>query len=242
MVENDEQVQAFSSEIVSLVKAFGVRAYPRYVSVKLTQLGLDFEQETTVRAMKQILDVAREVDCFVRIDMEDSPRVDKTINVYTVLRKDGYESVGLVLQSYLHRTENDLEALLPLKPNLRIVKGAYMEPANVAFQDKKTVDENYEALVQRNLSAGNHTAIGTHDERIISSLDTWIDREGIDRSLVEYQMLYGIRRDLQKKMASEGKFVRAYVPYGSQWYPYFSRRIAERPANALFVLKALIAG
>ena len=242
MVSSDDEARKSVEQILATIRAFGARPYPRYVSIKLSQLGLDLDFDKMLIAAHTIATEARENDCFVRIDMEDSSRVDATIATFRTLREEGFDNVGLVLQSYLRRTSGDLEALLPLRPNLRIVKGAYKEPSGVAYQDKATVDTEYLALARRNLLAGNVTAIATHDERIIDEMKTWLEREKIDPSLVEFQMLFGIRRDLQRRLAAEGKHVRAYVPFGTQWYPYFSRRIAERPENALFVAKAMLKG
>jgi len=242
MVTNQEEADAFRQRIKDQVVAVGNKPYPRYVSIKLTQIGLDLDFERMLDAARDIADEARRQDCFLRIDMEDSPRVDDTIRAFRTLREEGFDNVGLVLQSYLRRSMVDLESLLPLSPNLRIVKGAYKEPPSVAFRDKRSVDATFLALARTNLQAGNHTAVATHDERIIEEMKGWLDREGIDRSLIEWQLLYGIRRDLQKSLAAEGYCVRAYVPFGTQWYPYFSRRIAERPENALFIAKALLAG
>ncbi|PIE05388.1 MAG: proline dehydrogenase [Sorangium cellulosum] len=242
MASSPEEVEAFTKQILGQIEAFGTRSYNRYVSIKLTQIGLDIDFDHMLDSARQIARSARAKDCFVRIDMEDSPRVQPTIDTFRTLREEGFENVGIVLQSHLRRTDDDLKALLKLSPNVRIVKGAYKEPPSEAFQDKASVDASYRALVRRNLKAGNRTAIATHDERIIGEMQAWIAREGIDTNLVEYQLLYGIRRDLQRKLAAEGHGVRAYVPFGTSWYPYFSRRIAERPENALFVAKAMLKG
>jgi proline dehydrogenase len=181
------------------------------------------------------------VNAFVRIDMEDSPRVDATLEVFRTLRNE-FDNVGLVIQSMLHRSEKDLEGLLHLKPNLRIVKGAYLEPKSEAFSDKHSIDMHYRRLVYGNLFAGNHTAVATHDHRIIDDVKLVVEKSGIPRERLEFQMLYGVRRDLQKRLAEEGFTVRAYIPYGQDWYAYFSRRIAERPENALFVMRGMIGG
>jgi proline dehydrogenase len=242
MVTSEAEVSHFTEKIREQIVAFGARPYPRYVSVKLTQIGLDLDFTLMLDAARSIVQEAKQNDTFVRIDMEDSPRVDSTLRAFRSLREEGFDNVGLVLQSCLRRTESDLQSLLDLRPNLRIVKGAYKEPAGVAFQDKSTVDAAFLSLVRTNLAAGNHTAIATHDERILEQMLVWNGENEIPAENVEFQMLYGIRRDLQRRLASEGHFVRAYVPFGTEWYPYFSRRIAERPENAWFVAKALLAG
>lgn len=162
--------------------------------------------------------------------------------MYRRLREAGFENVGVVLQSYLKRTEQDLQALIPLKAPVRIVKGAYKEPPEVAFQDKRLVDAQFVLLCKKALESGLYTAIASHDPRIIQEIKRWTAQMGIGPDRFEFQMLYGVRRDEQKKLAAEGYTVRAYVPYGTDWYPYFSRRIAERPENLLFVARSLIQG
>lgn len=242
MVASEEQSRSFQAEILRLVQALGARPYPRYVALKLTQLGLDLSEELAFSLMSEILTEARKVGCFVRIDMEDSPRVDATLRVYRRLREAGFDNTGVVLQSYLKRSERDLEALLPLKPVVRIVKGAYKEPAEVAFQDKRIIDSQYLLLAKKALEHGLYTAVATHDPRIIAEMKRWTAERGIGKEGFEFQLLYGVRRDEQKKLAAEGYTVRAYVPYGTDWYPYLSRRIAERPENLIFVARSLVQG
>lgn len=234
--------RGFQAEIVGLIRALGARPYPRYVSVKLTQLGLDLSEDLAFSLMQGILQEARQADCFVRIDMEDSPRVDATLRVYRRLREEGYTHTGIVLQSYLKRSEKDLEALLPLKPAVRIVKGAYKEPPEVAFQDKRLIDAQYLLLAKKALENGLPTAIATHDPHLIAEMQRWTAEKGISKEGFEFQLLYGVRRDEQRRLAAEGYTVRAYVPYGTDWYPYLSRRIAERPENLLFVARSLVQG
>lgn len=242
MVTSEEMARGFQAEIVGLIRALGARPYPRYVSVKLTQLGLDLSEDLAFSLMQGILQEARQADCFVRIDMEDSPRVDATLRVYRRLREEGYTHTGIVLQSYLKRSEKDLEALLPLKPAVRIVKGAYKEPPEVAFQDKRLIDAQYLLLAKKALENGLPTAIATHDPHLIAEMQRWTAEKGISKEGFEFQLLYGVRRDEQRRLAAEGYTVRAYVPYGTDWYPYLSRRIAERPENLLFVARSLVQG
>ncbi|WP_299426211.1 proline dehydrogenase [uncultured Meiothermus sp.] len=242
MVTSEAQAQQFKTEIVRLVQEFGARPYPKYIALKLTQLGLDLSEDLAYSLMVEILAEARKVDCFVRIDMEDSPRVDATLRVYRRLHEAGFDHTGVVLQSYLKRTEQDLQNLLPLKTPVRIVKGAYKEPAEVAFQDKRMVDAQFVVLCKKALENGLYTAIASHDPYILEEMKRWTAEKGIGRDRFEFQLLYGVRRDEQKKLAAEGYTVRAYVPYGTDWYPYFSRRIAERPENLLFVARSLIQG
>jgi proline dehydrogenase len=222
--------------IFDAIEASGVNSN---VSVKLTQLGLDIDKEFCLENMDRIAAKAKEKNNFVRIDMEDSPRIDATIDIFnTLLDKYGKEHIGLVIQSYLYRSEEDVMELGKKNVNLRIVKGAYKEPASVAFPNKADVDRNYVKLCQLHMKNGNYTAIATHDENIINELKAWIKENNIPDNLYEFQMLYGVRNGLQRQLVSEGYKVRVYTPYGKDWYPYFTRRIAERPANALFVLKS----
>jgi proline dehydrogenase len=209
------------------------------VSVKLTQLGLDIDESFCLEQMDRIVAKAKETNNFVRIDMEDSPRVDATIRIFnTLLERYGREHIGLVIQSYLYRSEEDVRKLGEKKVNLRIVKGAYKEPKEVAYPDKKDVDRMYRKLVEIHLKNGCYTAVATHDEAIIQWMKRFAADHNIPRNQFEFQMLYGIAERLQLALVQEGYKVRVYTPYGKDWYPYFSRRIAERPANALFVLKS----
>ncbi len=210
------------------------------VSVKLTQLGLQINHDFCFENMDRIAAAAKEHNNFVRIDIEDSPVIDITIDIFTrLVKKYGKEHIGLVVQSYLYRTEDDVVKLGKLGATLRIVKGAYKEPKEVAFPHKSDVDANYTKIVALHLQNGNYTAIATHDEKIIEEIKSFINENNIPNNLFEFQMLYGIRTGLQKQLLEEGYKVRIYTPYGKHWYPYFSRRIAERPANALFILKSL---
>ncbi|MBA4543343.1 proline dehydrogenase family protein [Thermoactinomyces daqus] len=223
-------------DIFDAIKENGVNSN---VSVKLTQLGLDIDHAFCLENMNRIAQKAKETQNFVRIDMEDTPRLDVTIDIFnTLVDKYGKDHIGLVIQSYLYRSEQDVINLGKKNVNLRIVKGAYKEPASVAFPNKKDVDRNYVKLVQLHLQNGNYTAIATHDEAIIHELKAWLKENRIPDNLYEFQMLYGVRNGLQRQLVSEGYKVRVYTPYGMDWYPYFTRRIAERPANAFFVLKS----
>lgn len=242
MVESEAQSRQFQAAIIKLIQALGARPYPRYIALKLTQVGLDLSEDLAFSLMLGILEEARKVDCFVRIDMEDSPRIDATLRVYKRLREAGFDNTGIVLQSCMKRTERDFEALLPLKPAIRVVKGAYKEPAEVAFQDKTIIDAQYLSLAKKALEHGLYTAIASHDPRIIGEMKRWTAEKAMAKDKFEFQLLYGVRRDEQKKLAAEGYTVRAYVPYGTDWYPYLSRRIAERPENLLFVARSLVQG
>jgi|SRR5262245_17919352 len=211
------------------------------VSVKLTQLGLDTSLELCYQNTLAIVAAAASLGNFVRIDMEDSTKTDHTLEVFRRLRHD-HENVGIVVQSYLYRTERDLDDLLKLGARVRLCKGAYNEPPSAAFPSKHQVDQNYIRLMKMLLASGIYHGIATHDEKMIEATKTFAAERGIPRSAFEFQMLYGIRRDLQEQLVGEGYRMRVYVPYGKYWYPYFMRRLAERPANVWFVAKNMIKG
>ena len=211
------------------------------VSVKLTQLGLDVNQDLCYANTRRIVEAALRYDNFVRIDMEASPKSDATLQVFKRLRAE-FENVGIVIQAYLFRSEKDIEDLLKLGARIRLCKGAYKEPPSVAFPNKADVDSNYIKLTRLLLSSGGYHGIATHDEKLIFATAQFAKERAIPSDKFEFQMLYGIRRDLQEKLVREGYRVRVYVPYGRYWYPYFMRRLAERPANLWFVLKNVIKG
>lgn len=210
------------------------------VALKLTHLGLDVGEEIAYQNVERLVTHAASLGQFLRIDMEESARVDATLRIYRRLRETGHDNVGTVLQAYLYRTDQDLTDLLPLHPNLRLVKGAYLEPANVAFPKKTDVDANYVKLADRMLAAGNFTAIATHDEQIIDHVIDVAKRDGISADRFEFQMLFGIRSQYQLDLASRGYRVLVATPFGPEWYFYLMRRLAERPANVLFFAKNLI--
>jgi proline dehydrogenase len=212
------------------------------VALKLTHLGLDVSEDVAYRNVERLVAHAVSLGQFIRIDMEESARVDATLRIYRRLREAGHDNVGTVLQAYLYRTEQDLTDLLPLRPNLRLVKGAYLEPSSVAFPKKPDVDANYVKLADRMLAAGNFTAIATHDERIIDHVIEVAKRDAIDPGRFEFQMLFGIRSQYQVDLAKRGYRVLVATPYGPDWYFYLMRRLAERPANVLFFAKNLIRG
>jgi proline dehydrogenase len=210
------------------------------VSIKLTQFGLEIDPELAYANARRVVEDAARRGNFVRIDMEGSDVTQATIDVFTRLRAEfGLNDVGIVLQSYLHRTMEDARQLLKIPARIRICKGAYNEPPEVAYPDKKDVDENYVRVMQLLLASGVYHGIATHDPKMIEATIDFAQREGIVKDAFEFQMLYGIRRDLQEQLARDGYRMRVYVPYGKHWYPYFMRRLAERPANIWFVLKNL---
>lgn len=209
-----------------------------YVALKLSHLGLLLDEELAYANVERIVRRAGELGNFVRLDMESSPLVDPTLRVYRRLRAAGHDNVGTVLQAYLYRTEQDLEQLLPLRPNLRIVKGAYRESPAVAYPRKADVDAAYRRLVERMVAAGCFVAVATHDERLIE----FALGLGAGNEAMEIQMLYGVRPQLQLDLVRRGRRVLVATPYGPDWYPYLMRRLAERPANLLFFLRNALRG
>ncbi|KEQ27083.1 proline dehydrogenase family protein [Paenibacillus tyrfis] len=206
------------------------------LSLKMTSLGLDIDKELCMSNMRRILDRAKEYGNFVRIDMEDYAHCQVSLDIYRELRQT-YDNVGIVIQAYLFRTEQDIKDLNELRANLRLVKGAYKESPKVAFPEKKDVDENYKKIIKMHLLNGNYTAVASHDENMITFTKQLVKEHGIPNDRFEFQMLYGICEELQNRLVAEGYKVRVYVPYGIDWFGYFMRRLAERPANVWFVLK-----
>lgn len=209
------------------------------VSVKLTQLGLDISDDLCERNTRLIIETAAEMGRFVRIDMEGSPYTQRTLDLFYRVLPD-YSNTGIVVQSYLRRTKEDLERLIEAGASVRLVKGAYSEPADIAFPSKRDVDAAYVEQMKRLLDDGRQPAIATHDERIICATRAYAQERARSSDQYEFQMLYGIRRDLQVGLARSGYRVRVYTPFGSEWYGYTMRRLAERPANVWFVLKNLL--
>ncbi len=213
------------------------------VSLKLTQLGLDISQDVCVNNLRRILDRARERGNFVRIDMESSAYTDRTLRVFRILREEhGFKNVGVVIQAYLYRSEQDVHQLSADGANIRLCKGAYQEPPDIAFPKKADVDQNYIKLVQIYLSdeaqaTGAYIGVATHDEKMIDATKTYVAEHKISKEQFEFQMLYGIRPQAQEQLVAEGYKMRVYVPYGTEWYPYYMRRLAERPANVWFIMR-----
>lgn len=211
------------------------------VSIKLTQLGLDVDTELCYRNTREIVETAARLDNFVRIDMEDSSKTDSTIGLFKRLRQE-FDNVGIVIQAYLYRSEQDVEELLGSGARIRLCKGAYNEPPSVAFPKKTDVDANFVKLMKRLLASRIYHGIATHDPVMIAATRQFAAQNEITADRFEFQMLYGIRRDLQEQLVKESYRMRVYLPYGRYWYPYFMRRLAERPANVLFVLKNILKG
>ena len=235
-----EGAEAVTDEYERILERLVAEKLKANIALKLTHLGLAFDEEVAYANVERLVARAGELGTFIRIDMEQSDYVEVTLRLYERLRDAGHDGVGTVLQSYLYRTPDDLERLLPRAPNLRIVKGAYLEPDSIAYPEKRDVDRAYLELVERGLSEGAYIAVATHDESIIRKVQTFTAREGVPRDRFEFQMLYGVRPGLQRSIAAEGYKVLVASPFGPDWYPYLMRRLAERPANLGFFLKNLV--
>jgi proline dehydrogenase len=232
-------VVAAYREVIDRIAAEGLRTN---VAVKLTHLGLSIDEALAQRNLTELVEHAARHANFVRIDMEESRHVDATLRIYRHLRESGHENVGAVLQSYLFRSEDDLRALLPLAPNLRLVKGAYLEPPGVAYPRKSDVDAAYLRLLEASLAGGGFTAVATHDETLIEHAISFAREERIPKERFQFQMLYGVRPRLQLELVRRGFDVLVATPYGPEWYRYLMRRLAERPANLLFLVRNLARG
>jgi proline dehydrogenase len=236
-VTSEAEARATGAEYVRLLDEIHRRGLDANVSVKLTALGQDISDALGVEVVRDVLARAKQYGSFVRLDMESSAYTDRTLDAFERdLYPDYPDTVGVVLQSALRRTLDDVARANRLQCRVRICKGAYLEPPEVAFPDKKDVDGNYVAAMHRLMEHGRYPGIATHDERIIAEAQRFAKEKGIAADRFEFQMLYGVRRDLQERLVREGYRVRCYVPFGSQWYPYLMRRLAERPANLLFMV------
>ena len=238
-VKTMAEADAATRETLRVLDAIVASGIERNVSLKLTQLGLDVDRATCVDNLRRILDPATEHAFFVRIDMENSPYTDVTLQIFDTLWGQGYRNIGVVLQSYLERTEDDARRLNAMGARIRLVKGAYKEPKAVAYQKKSEVDEAFVRVMRLLLDEGTYPAIATHDPAMIEATRAYATEKGYAKNRFEFQMLYGIRRDLQTKLAAAGYPMRIYVPFGKQWFPYFMRRLGERPANVGFVVKSV---
>jgi len=242
-VKNEEQVAVTLDTYLRLFQSIRENNLDANVSLKLTALGLDIDADHCYRNMARLLTAAGE-DQFVRIDMESSEYTQRTLDLFTRLWEgpEKFRNVGVVIQSYLRRSAEDIEHLIAMGARVRLCKGAYKEPAEAAYPDKSDVDANYVRLMQRLLSDGVYPGIATHDENMIAATRTYVSEQKIASDRYEFQMLYGIRRDLQLQLVKEGYRMRVYTPFGTYWYPYLMRRLAERPANLMFVLKNMLRG
>ena len=239
-----EERSAYASADVyhRLLDAIAQRGLRAHVSVKLTQIGMDVDERLAERIAGEMLEHTAAAGSFMRLDMEGSTYTEATLRMTERLHaRTGLQGrVGAVLQAYLYRTADDAQRLIEQGIRIRLCKGAYKEPASIAFANKREVDRNYVALMQYLVSSGVFCGIATHDEHIVAATRSFVDRYGLSRDRFEFQMLYGIRRDLQRALVAAGFRVRIYLPFGTEWYPYFMRRLAERPANVLFLAKNLV--
>jgi proline dehydrogenase len=239
-VRSADETRAVTAEYRTILDRIAERGLRVNIAVKLTHLGLLLGEDLAYENVAAVVDHAASLDNFVRIDMEQSSLVEATLRIYRRLRESGRDAVGCVLQAYLYRTPEDLEALLPSAPNLRLVKGAYLEPASVAYPQKRDVDAAYVRLLERALLGGTYLAVATHDERMIEHAIAFAERHHIGRDRFELQLLYGVRAQLQLDLVARGLNVLVATPYGPEWYPYLMRRLAERPANVLFLARNLV--
>jgi proline dehydrogenase len=239
-VRTIEEASAATREYARLIDVIVTSGIERNISLKLTQLGVDVDRATCVDNLRRILDPAQRHGFFVRIDMENSPYTQVTLDVFETMWQQDYRSLGVALQSCLYRTTKDVHRMNDLGARVRLVKGAYKEPASVAYQKKKDVDAAFLEQTRLLLDGGTYPAIATHDEALLAAIRSYAEQRGIPKDGFEFQMLYGIRRDLQSSLMQAGHPMRIYVPFGRQWFPYFMRRLGERPANVAFVVRGIL--
>lgn len=238
-VDSKEVAMARTQECIQTIETISKEKLNSHVSVKLTSLGLDISHDLVAENMAQILDTAEKLGIMVTIDMEDVPRCQATIDLFKQLKRK-YNCISTVLQAYLYRTEQDLNDLSSYQPFLRLVKGAYKEPPEVAYPSKEDVDNNYKKLIEQSFQYGLYTAIATHDDKMIEFTKKLAKKMNIPNDQFEFQMLYGMRSKTQLELVEQGYKMRVYVPYGLDWYGYFMRRLAERPANIAFAFKGMV--
>ena len=239
-VESEEDAARAVADYEVLLQRLAAERLNTYVAVKPTLMGLAIDEGLAQRNLEHLLDVARGLGMFMRMDMEESARVEPTLRLYRALRARGFDNVGCVLQAYLYRTVADLDSLLELRPNLRVVKGAYLESREVAYPNKADVDRNYVRIMETALMGAGYTAIATHDECMIEHAIGFVERHQIGLDRFEFQMLYGVRPQLQRSLLAQGYTVLVATSYGTHWYPFFMRRLAERPANLLFLARNMV--
>ncbi|WP_337969677.1 proline dehydrogenase [Virgibacillus salexigens] len=237
-IDNEDEARQSAQECIQAIKVIAEKELNAQLSLKLTSLGMDISYELVMENMRKILQAGTEYGVIITIDMEDYQRTEQTLTIFKSLRQE-FDNLGTVLQAYLYRVEEDLDALDSYNPYLRLVKGAYKESEKVAFPNKQDVDDNYKKIIKKNLLNENYTAIATHDDSIIAYTKELEKAHDIPRDQFEFQMLYGIRIELQERLVDEGYKVRVYMPYGDDWFGYNMRRLAERPANVAFVLKGI---
>jgi proline dehydrogenase len=239
-VTNLASADAATRDYIAVIEAMIASGIGRNISLKLTQLGLDVDRASAIDNLRKILERAEPAGFFVRIDMENSPYTEVTLEIYDTLWRHGYHHLGVVLQSALYRSEKDLQAINTFGGRVRLVKGAYQEPRTVAYQKKADVDAAYARMVKALLIDGHDAAIATHDPAMIELARTIAREHQIAPDRFEFQMLYGVRRDLQAMLVKAGYRVRVYIPFGREWFPYFMRRLGERPANVAFVIRGVL--
>lgn len=239
-VTNAEEAKESAALYHQLFDLIAERRLNANVSLKLTHMGLDVDEKLACGIVSNLVEHAKRLNSFVRVDMEGSPYTQKTLDFVQQLHAGYPGQVGTVVQAYLYRSERDVEDLLANKIRIRLCKGAYKEPASIAFQKKSDVDANYLKLTKTLLKSGVYHGIATHDERIIRQTIAFAQAEKIPADAFEFQMLHGIRRDLQEQLVKEGWRMRVYIPFGTEWYPYFMRRLAERPANVFFIARNMM--
>jgi len=237
---NLAEAEAATRAYLAVIEAITRSGIERNLSLKLTQLGLDVDKASTIDNLRKILEIAGPAGFFVRIDMEDSAYTAVTLEIFETLWRHGYRQIGVVLQSALYRSEQDLQRINELGARVRLVKGAYMEPKSVAHQEKADVDAAYARMMKMLITDGHDAAIATHDPAMIDLARQWARQHDVAADRFEFQMLYGVRRDLQAMLVAAGYRVRVYIPFGRQWFPYFMRRLGERPANVMFVIRNIL--
>ncbi len=239
-VSNREEAIKAADVYIGLIDRLVLEGINGNVSLKLTQMGQDIDATFLRTNVKRVVDKARQHDMLVRFDMEDSAHTQPTLDFFRSLWAEGYRNIGVVIQAYMRRSQGDIEQLNADKVRVRLCKGAYVEPPAVAYQDKSEVDDNFVRLAQLLMEHGNYPGIATHDPAMIQAARRFARERQIDVARFEFQMLYGVRRDLQQMLVKEGYNMRVYVPFGEAWYPYLMRRMAERPANMFFIVKAVV--
>ena len=239
-VRTVEEAQAATREYVHLLEVIVASGIERNISLKLTQLGAGIDRATCVDNLRRILEPAGRHGFFVRIDMENSPWTQMTLDIFETLWQQEYRNVGVALQAALYRTEKDLRRMNELGARVRLVKGAYKEPESVAYQKKSDVDQAFLRLIRVLLDSGAYPAIATHDPLMLTATCSYAAERGLRQDRFEFQMLYGIRRDLQASLVAKGYRMRLYIPFGREWFPYFMRRLGERPANLGFVVRGIV--
>ncbi|KSU83344.1 L-proline dehydrogenase [Fictibacillus enclensis] len=237
-VDNELEAKEMTEHCIDAIKAISKENVNSQLSLKLTSMGLDISDDLVMANMRKIMEAAEKYNVFVTIDMEDYSRCEKTLEIFKRLKRE-FDNISTVIQAYLYRSLDDVKNLNEYHPNLRLVKGAYKESQEVAFPEKSDVDENYKKLIETHLLNGNYTAIATHDDEIINYTKDLVKKHSIPYDQFEFQMLFGIKVERQEQLMQEGYKMRIYVPYGNDWYGYFMRRLAERPANVMFVVKGV---